>query len=68
MSGNLVFRIQQTRFRYWIDQSPGEAIMALQALWSRDKASPAERSGSFALYFPSLSSVAREAGPPWLPY
>ena len=52
ISGNLVYRIQQTRFRYWIDQSPGEALLALQALWTRENASPSERIREFCRLLP----------------
>ena len=52
ISVNLVFRIQQIRLRDWIDRSPGEALLAFQALWTPEDASPLERIRKFCRLLP----------------
>ncbi len=36
IAGNLINGIEQARFRDWIDESPNDALIALQALWTED--------------------------------
>ena len=33
IAGNLIYPIEQSKFRHWIDDSPSDALLALQALW-----------------------------------
>lgn len=33
IAGNLIHPIEQSKFRHWIDDSPSDALLALQALW-----------------------------------
>ena len=50
--GNIVHRIQQTRFRAWIDNSP-QAEDALKELWTTEYSSVANRIRSFSSQFPA---------------
>ena len=50
--GNLVFSIAQARFRGWVDESPDNALTALQSLWARDDLDCTERISRFCRLFP----------------
>ena len=52
VAGNLIFRIEQSKFRHWIDESPDDALLALQALWTRDALAAAERVSDFSDLLP----------------
>ena len=51
IGGNLVFSIAQAKFRGWIDESPDDALSALQDLWSRDDLDYTERIARFCRLF-----------------
>ena len=53
IAGNLIFPIQQAKFRDWIDESAADALIALQALWAQDDSSVVERVRDFADLFSS---------------
>ena len=36
VAGNLIFPIEQSKFRHWIDGSPNDAVIALRAMWTED--------------------------------
>ena len=57
---NLIHYIQISKFHGWMNESSDDALIALQALWTQDDVSVAERVSDFADLFPS--SVARGAG------
>ena len=57
---NLIHYIQISKFHRWMNESSDDALIALQALWTQDDVSVAERVGDFADLFPS--SVAKGAG------
>ena len=50
--GNLIHRVELSKLRDWIDESPGEALPALRALWEDDEADVGERIRSFCSLFP----------------
>ena len=56
IGGNLVFRVEQAKFRDWIDGSPDDALLALQMLWEGDEDDPGERIGSFRELLPAQAS------------
>ena len=56
IGGNLVHRIEQSKFRDWIDESPGDALFALQMLWEGDEDDPSERMGPFCELLPDNAS------------
>ena len=43
IAGNLIHPIEQSKFRNWIDESPDDALLGLQAMWVGDDASVDER-------------------------
>ena len=43
IAGNLIHPIAQSKFRNWIDESPDDALLGLQAMWVGDDASVDER-------------------------
>ena len=43
IAGNLIHPIEQSKFRDWIDESPDDALLGLQAMWVGDDASVDER-------------------------
>ena len=47
IAGNLIFRINQSKFRDWIDASPEDALMALRAIWAHDLSSVYDRIGAY---------------------
>ena len=52
ISGNLIFSVTQAKFRGWLDQSPAQALMALQALWTDDDSSVFQRIRAFGNLLP----------------
>ena len=52
IGGNLVFSVQQARFRGWLDESPRDALAALEALWARDDLDYTERISRFCRLLP----------------
>ena len=56
IGGNLVHPIQQAKFRGWVDESPTEALFALQMLWEGDEDNPVERIDSFCELLPARAS------------
>ena len=56
---NLIYHVQTMQFRDWVNDSPDDALIALQALWTRDDISVANRVSDFAeLFPPSVTSGA----------
>ncbi len=49
---NLIFSIQQAKFRDWLDQSPEGVLNALKALWAEADIPVAERVRAFSALFP----------------
>ena len=56
IGGNLVFSVEQKKFRDWIDESSDDARFALQMLWKGDEDQPSERIGSFCELLPAQAS------------
>ena len=56
IGGNLINRIEQARFRDWIDEYPDDAIIALQALWTNDSSSVVARIRDFCNLLPRSAS------------
>ena len=56
IGGNLVYSVEQARFRDWIDTSPDDAQFALQVLWEGYGEDPGERIGSFCELLPVETS------------
>ena len=56
IGGNLVFSVEQKKFRDWIDESSDDARFALQMLWGGDEDDPSERMGSFCELLPVQAS------------
>ena len=56
LAGNLVFSIEQAKFRGWVDTSPNEARDALRVLWAGDEDNPGERINGFCELIPSQAS------------
>ncbi len=59
-AGNLVHFIQQDNFRRWLNESPDNALRALQAMWARDDSSIVDRIRAFSHLFPQ--NVASGSG------
>ena len=62
IGGNLVFNVEQKKFRDWIDASSDDALFALQMLWGGEEDEPSERSeriGSFCELLPPQASSSR---------
>ena len=59
IGGNLVFRVEQKKFRDWIDASSDDALFALQMLWGGDEDEPSERINSFCELLPAHASSSR---------
>ena len=57
--GNLVFSVEQKKFRDWIDESSDDALFALQMLWGGDEDEPSERIDSFCELIPPEASSSR---------
>ena len=49
---NLIFSIQQAKFRDWLRQSPEDALKALKALWGEGDISVTDRVRAFSALFP----------------
>ena len=47
IAGNLIYRINQSKFRDWIDASQEDALMALRAIWARGLPSVDDRIGAY---------------------
>ncbi len=62
MTGNLVFSITLAKLRDWVNQSPDEALRALQVLWKPDHSSISERIRAFAGLFPKSAIDSGGAG------
>ena len=60
IAGNLIHPIEQSKYRHWIDDSPDDALRALQAIWTEDNASVTERVRDFRDLLPQ--SVSGGAG------
>ncbi len=56
IGGNLIFSIEQAKFRDWIDESPDDVLLALQALWTSDDSSFIERIRDFCSLLPRSAS------------
>ena len=56
IGGNLIFSIEQAKLRDWIDESSDDALLALQALWTRDNSSFSERIRDFCSLLPRSAS------------
>ena len=56
IGGNLVFSVEQKKFRDWIDESSDDARFARQMLWEGDEDDPSERMGSFCELLPVQAS------------
>ena len=52
LSGDIVPWNENVKFRNWVDISPDEARRALEAIWTRDDASPDARARAFSAAFP----------------
>ncbi len=52
LTGNLIFRIQQAKFREWINLSPKDALKALQTIWASENLSLSERIRAFSKLLP----------------
>ena len=52
IAGILIHHILQSRLRNWIDDSPDDALKALQAMWTGDASSVAERVRGFCDLLP----------------
>ena len=52
LNGVLIHPIAQARLRNWMDESPDEALRALNAIWASDDSSVAERVRAFSERFP----------------
>ena len=60
IAGNLIHPIEQSKYRHWIDDSPSDALRALQAIWTQDDSSVTERVRGFCDLLPQ--SVSGGAG------
>ena len=54
--GNLIFAIQQARFRDWINEDPETSLRALSALWTEDDATVSDRVRRFVALLPRDAS------------
>ena len=59
IGGNLIFSVEQKKFRDWIDGSSDDALFALQMLWGGDEDEPSERIDSFCELLPPEASSSR---------
>ena len=60
IGGNLIYHIEQAKFRDWLDNSPDSALAALQAIWSEDSLSALDKIRKFCTLLPN--SVIGGAG------
>ena len=56
IGGNLIFSIEQAKLRDWIDESPEDALLALQALWTRAGSTLGDRISDFCSLLPRSAS------------
>ena len=56
VAGILIFSIQQSKFRNWLDDSPDDALRALQAIWADDDSDVAQRIRKFGEFLPASVS------------
>ena len=63
ISSNLIHHISLARFRDWVDGSKGDALRALQALWTRSDAPVAERIRAFDSLLPKSDHRSDITGP-----
>ena len=54
--GNLIFAIQQARFRDWINEDSDTSLQALSALWADDDVTVSERVRGFTALLPRAAS------------
>ena len=52
IGGNLIYSVQQAKFRDWIDESSDDALKALAAIWTQDDLSVGERVDAFSIRLP----------------
>ena len=52
VTGNLIFSIQQAKFKEWINTSPDEVLTALRTIWTREELSVSERIRAFGKQLP----------------
>jgi len=52
ITGNLIFSIQQAKFKDWINNSPDEVRSALRTIWTREELSVSERIRAFGKQLP----------------
>ena len=52
VAGNLIFSVQQSRFRNWLDDSAGDALEALKEIWSENEYDVTHRIRTFGKYLP----------------
>ena len=55
VTGNLIFSIQQAKFKEWINTSPDEALTALRTIWTREELSVSERIRTFGKILPGTA-------------
>ena len=56
IGGNLIFSVEQKRFRDWLDESPDEALTALQFLWTQGEVALGDRVREFCELLPRSAS------------
>lgn len=54
VSGNIIYPVQQTKFRDWLDSSPQHVRRALEALWTHEEVNVADRIRGFCKQFPNI--------------
>ena len=57
MSGNLIYPIEQSKFRHWVDESPDDSLLALRALWTKNNSSLSQRVREFSNLLPRSVSA-----------
>ena len=55
VTGNLIFSIQQAKFKEWINTYPDEALTQLRTIWTRGELSVSERVRTFGRIFPGTA-------------
>ena len=56
IAGNLIFSVQQSKFRNWLDDSTEDALQALRAIWAEDDSDVAQRIRKFGEFLPTSAS------------
>ncbi len=59
ISGNLIFPVEQAKFRDWIDESPEDSLTTLRALWTNESSSVVNRIRDFCNLLPRSASSGR---------